>query len=198
MTLATDGRVVIRKMNDSPTDYVLMAKWLSDPAVLEWYEGRDRVFDLKQVKAKFSPRALGQDRVAPCIFELADVAIGYVQFYPLDDAEVIEYGLSRQDVSFGIDLFIGNPALWGRGIGPRVLRALTRHLVRERGATALILDPQVANSRAIRAYEKAGFVKQKLLPGHEFHEGEHRDCWLMVWRLDAPETTEILPGSQPD
>jgi len=38
----------------------------------------------------------------------------------------------------------------------------------------------VKNFRAIRCYEKCGFVKVKLLSGHDFHEGKYQDCWLMA------------------
>ena len=39
----------------------------------------------------------------------------------------------------------------------------------------LALEP----SRAIRAYEKAGFNIVKSLPEHEMFEGRKEDCWLM-------------------
>jgi aminoglycoside 6'-N-acetyltransferase len=184
--LATDDRVVVRKMSDTPTDYVLMAKWLSDPAVLEFYEGRDNPFDLKRVKAKFGPRAMGKDRVVPCIVEMNEVALGYIQFYPLDDSQKGEYGLDLHERAFGVDMFIGESSQWGRGIGPRVLRALIRYLSRSEGAVVVTLDPHISNGRAIRAYEKAGFTRSRVLPKHEMHEGELRDCLLMVWRADAP------------
>jgi aminoglycoside 6'-N-acetyltransferase len=37
-------------------------------------------------------------------------------------------------------------------------------------------------NRAIRCYEKAGFTNIKLLPKHESHEGEYKDCWLMEFQ----------------
>jgi len=49
------------------------------------------------------------------------------------------------------------------------------------GANQIIMDPQAWNTRAIRCYEKAGFRKLKWLPNHELHEGQWRDCWLMVF-----------------
>lgn len=187
MILATDGRLTVRPMSAAPTDYVLMAKWLSNPALLEFYEGRDQQFDLKRVKAEFGPRALGQDRVVPCIIEMNGIAVGYIQFYPLDDSERAEYGIAPGERAVGLDLFIGDPGRWGSGLGPRVLRAMIRFLIRERDATVVVVDPHVTNERAIRAYEKAGFVKTKLLPGHELHEGALRDCWLMAWRPAGPD-----------
>ena len=43
-----------------------------------------------------------------------------------------------------------------------------------------VIDPHVDNPRAIRAYEKAGFRKQRVLKEHEFHEGRWHDAWLMT------------------
>lgn len=50
--------------------------------------------------------------------------------------------------------YYGGRAFWNRGIG--------QHL----------MDPQAWNERAIACYEKCGFRKVKLLPQHEWHEGE--------------------------
>ena len=58
------------------------------------------------------------------------------------------------------------------------------HLFEAKGADWVILDPHVDNARAIRAYEKCGFRKIKLLPEHEWHEGKYVDCWLMGIRWD--------------
>ena len=44
----------------------------------------------------------------------------------------------------------------GRGYGSAFLRLLAKRLMRA-GAPAVAIDPDVANLRARRAYEKAGF-----------------------------------------
>ncbi len=41
------------------------------------------------------------------------------------------------------------------------------------------MDPQCRNARAIACYEKCGFKKIRILPRHEMHEGEMRDCQLV-------------------
>lgn len=46
----------------------------------------------------------------------------------------------------------------------------------------MFLDPHTRNTRAIRAYTKAGFQKARFLPKHELHEGEMQDAWLMEYR----------------
>jgi aminoglycoside 6'-N-acetyltransferase len=58
------------------TDQELLVKWLSDPKVLEYYEGRDQPHDLDLVKEHFYK----EDEAARCIFEYLDIPIGYIQY----------------------------------------------------------------------------------------------------------------------
>ena len=181
--IASEGDLVIRLMRDAGDDYDCMSRWLSDPRVLEYYEGRDRPFDGAAVRAKFAPRILLTDRVTPCIVEQAGGAIGYVQFYPLDEPELTEYGLTAQDAPFGFDLFIGEPGKWGLGIGTRIVSMVIRRVF-ELGALTVTADPRVSNPRAVRVYEKAGMTARKTLPRHEFHEGAWHDALLMAAAKD--------------
>ncbi|MBN3944450.1 MAG: GNAT family N-acetyltransferase [Nostoc sp. NMS9] len=61
-----------------------------------------------------------------------------------------------------------------------MLEIVINYLFEQRQADKIVIDPHVDNSRAIRCYEKSGFVKVKLLPAHELHEGKYSDCWLMA------------------
>lgn len=176
--LASDEGIVVRAMRDDDADYQLLATWLSDPAVLEWYEGRDKPFDIDRVREKFAPRVLSGDGVRPCIIELDATPIGYLQYYPVEDAS--DYELGSAEDAWAFDLFIGKPALWGTGVGSRALQAMVDFVVANFGPRLLVIDPRVDNPRAIRAYEKVGFTKVKLLAAHESHEGTMRDCWLMA------------------
>lgn len=51
MILFSRGALSVRRLE--PQDAPLLVKWLSDPAVLEYYEGRDRPHDLDLVRAHF-------------------------------------------------------------------------------------------------------------------------------------------------
>lgn len=171
--------IAIRRMRDDMRDFELMSQWLSDERVLEFYEGRDNPHDTSKVIAKFGPRAQGKDRVVPCIMVYRDRPIGYIQYYQVSASERQECGIESIGGVWGVDLFIGEPALWGRGIGTHALTALLGYLFDTLNATRVIIDPHVSNVRAIRSYEKCGFRKVKLLPRHELHEGEYRYAWLM-------------------
>lgn len=161
----------------TPADAPLLAKWLSDPRVLEYYEGRDHPFDEAAIRAKFIAR--NESAITQCVVLHQGAPLGYVQFYPLDAADLAEYAYPPGLRAFGMDLFIGEPEQWGRGLGTRLVAGVVGHLIAAHGAQRVTLDPHVDNPRAIRCYEKAGFRIVRLLPRHELHEGKWRDCWLM-------------------
>ena len=184
MTLIEQPGLAIRLMRDDSQDHGLMAKWLSDERVLEYVYGRDNRFDLARVVAKFGPKARGEDEVVPCILEYRDIPVGYLQYYPVQDAAW--YQIDTVESVLAIDMYIGEPAHWDRGIGTKALRMLMGYLFSELGANRIVIDPHVANRRAVRCYEKSGFKKVKVLKENELHEGAYRDCWLMVVDVPSP------------
>jgi aminoglycoside 6'-N-acetyltransferase len=170
------GDFGIRRLTGSVSDFSRLSAWLSDPRVLEFYEGRDRPFSLELVQETFALSALADEGVIPTILEYQGEPVGYLQFYP---ADLEEYKFGQPGIVYGLDLFIGEPAHWSKGVGTGFIRLLLHYLFEEKDADWVILDPHVDNLRAIRAYEKCGFRKIKVLPNHELHEGSYVDCWLM-------------------
>jgi aminoglycoside 6'-N-acetyltransferase len=76
-----------------------------------------------------------------------------------------------------IDMFV-DPALHDRGIGTEALRQVVALLVHERGHHRITIDPATSNLRAIRAYEKAGFLpvgvmrmSERDANGPDWHDG---------------------------
>ena len=68
----------------------------------------------------------------------------------------------------GIDIVL-HPDVHGRGVGPEAIRVLARHLFEDRGHHRIVIDPNAANERAIRAYEKVGFRQVGVLREYEHH-----------------------------
>ncbi|MET1013829.1 MAG: GNAT family N-acetyltransferase [Paenisporosarcina sp.] len=171
------NELVVRELKKE--DSVLLAKWLSDPVVLEFYEGRDNPFDLNKVKHKFFDQNYDETR---CIIEYDGKEIGYLQFYELDDEAISGYGLhASNERVYGMDQFIGEIDFWNRGVGTKLVSATIQYLVDQKQVDKIVMDPQVVNERAIACYEKCGFKKVKILPKSELHEGELRDCWLIEY-----------------
>ena len=168
-------------------DVPRLAAWLRDPAVGAWWHGVTETYDDAFVREHVL--ADDEPHVTAAIVELAGTPIGFQQWYPLaDEPDVMaEYGITAGDGAFGIDQFIGESSRHEQGLGTRQVRAVTRWLVGPNGpgARRVFTDPVVENERAVRCYEKAGFVKLRILPGHERLDGEPRDSWLMELSLPS-------------
>jgi aminoglycoside 6'-N-acetyltransferase len=185
--LIRDRDLAIRPMRDELPNYECMARWLSDPRVLEFYDGRDRPLSLAGAIQKYSPRILAADGVTPCLLIRQDNPVGYMQYYPVRDESKAEYGLDASENTSGLysfDQFIGEPEHWNHGLGTRAVKLMVEYLFRNKMARKIVIDPQARNPRAICCYKKCGFRKVKLLPGNELHEGKMEDCWLM--EMDRP------------
>lgn len=144
--------ILIRPMNEN--DYILMAKWLSDEKVLEYYGPR---LTLEQVTTKYAPRIEGNHSVNPCIVEYQNTPIGYMQYYPITEAQLKVYGYLKNEKIFGIDQFIGETNLWGKGIGSTMISMLLEYISLKESVHIVILDVNNTNVRAINCYEKCGF-----------------------------------------
>ena len=186
--LAREDDLAIRRMRDDPVDYALFVRWRNEPHVAEWWTTDDDPTPTtpESVVERYGPRAEDTSWVTSCIISLSDRPVGYVQFYPWDaEAEAAaEMGVPGIEGSYGLDIFIGEPDVIDHGVGSRVVALLARHLFEARDATAIALLTPVGNSRAHRAYEKAGFRKVKQTLDTDVVNGERRMSWLMV--LERP------------
>jgi aminoglycoside 6'-N-acetyltransferase len=165
----------IRRM--TPLDYHTMQKWLSTPEVLEFYGDIHFPFSLEQVINKYEPRVNGQIPIDPYIAVLNHPPIGFMQKYRIREAEQSELGYSENLTLYGIDQFIGEPNMFNRGFGTK----MANQFVDTIKADAIILETAASNGRAIRCYQKCGFVLVKTL--------KHGTAWLMerrfkhIWKL---------------
>jgi aminoglycoside 6'-N-acetyltransferase len=189
IVIARDGEIAIRLMRDAPDDYELMAGWLNDEQVKVFWHGRDEAFPMERILEKYGPRTRGEAPTTPCFITLDDRPIGYIQFYRTDDWSEWrdQIGLEPRADRWALDIVIGEPELWNRGLGTRAVTALLRYLFAEKAASQVVLDPVADNSRAIRCYEKSGFRRIRLIPNNEFLDGVWRDTWLMSVRPDRSD-----------
>lgn len=175
-----DGPLAVRPVR--PDDAVHLFRWLNDPRVLAYYEGRDRPQSWARIQSHFLSRS-GNPVVGGMVL-WENQPVGYLQAYPLQADDLSRYGYCLDEQIFGMDMFIGETARWGMGIGTRLVNACTDTLARFK-ASRVVLDPRVENARAIHVYQKCGFRIVKRLVQAEYHEGAWHDCWLME-RCSAP------------
>ncbi len=130
-------------------DLPMLEAWLAEPHVAEWWD------DGPEASLAEIVEAMDSISTEPLIVELDGRPIAYVQSYDPHLKDAHPY----QDQPFGtlgIDVTIGVPELVGVGHGSAIVRQFTDMLFEE-GCPRVVIDPDPANKRAIRAYEKAGF-----------------------------------------
>jgi aminoglycoside 6'-N-acetyltransferase len=98
---------------------------------------------------------------------LDEEVVGYVQWWQDEDPKYRHAG---------VDLFV----LGGRGLGTEALQVICAHLVDEHGFHRLVIDPEVANERAIASFRKVGFKPVGIMRRNFRHDdGEWVDGLLM-------------------
>lgn len=151
-------------MNENPkiefislaSDHIpLLRQWLKEPHVAEfWQEPEDEA----EFREKFL-RKLRERSVKPFVIEVDGKPVGYIQSYEANKLGGGWWPNEKPGVH-GIDQFIGDPSLVGRGLGTRVIDKFLQQLFTDLSVMEVITDPDPKNGRAIRAYEKVGFVKE--------------------------------------
>jgi aminoglycoside 6'-N-acetyltransferase len=130
-------------------DLPVIRQWLAQPHVREWWGDPSEQYDL--VSGDLDEPAMDQ-----YIVSIDNGDFAYLQCYDLT-AWNTGFG-EHPPGTRGIDLFIGEPGMIARGHGSAFIRAFVDERLRN-GAPRIVTDPDPANGRAVRAYEKAGFEK---------------------------------------
>ena len=134
----------------------LMRRWLEQPHVREWWGEPET--ELGYIRDMIE----GRDTTRPYFFTVDGRPVGYIQYWFVghhqNETWVADHPWLAELPSdaIGVDLTIGEPDLLSRGLGTVALRAFTKRLVAD-GHHTIIIDPDPANGRAVRAYAKAGY-----------------------------------------
>ena len=145
----------VRRATEDDAD--LLVAWHADPDVARYWDDetptRDEILaDLRRAD------------VDGWIVEADGEPVGYLQSW-------WEEGAPRRG---GLDMFLA-PSARGRGLGPDAARTLAQALVDD-GWAEVTVDPYLWNERAIRAWEKAGFIPVGERPA----DAEHPVAWLLM------------------
>jgi RimJ/RimL family protein N-acetyltransferase len=131
----------------------LLQKWLKEPHVSEFWQETENEEEFRQ---KFLNK-LPDRGVSPFIISVEAEPIGYIQYY-----EACKVGggwwPDAKEGTFGVDQFIGDPSMVGKGLGTTLIKQFVDDLFLNTSVIEIITDPDPQNKRAIRAYEKAGFI----------------------------------------
>jgi aminoglycoside 6'-N-acetyltransferase len=134
-------------------DLPLIRRWLETPHVSQWWHDPAEQFELVSGD-------LDHPDMAQYIVAADGRPFAYLQCYNLSDWNT---GFGPQPHGTrGLDQFIGEADMLGCGHGSAFIRIFTEQLL-AKGARRVVIDPDPANARAIRAYARAGFSKERIV-----------------------------------
>jgi aminoglycoside 6'-N-acetyltransferase len=142
--------------------------------VRRWYDDAPAATYPGDTISEYRAAIRGEDPTDLFVISLDHRAIGVLQSYRIDDHPEYAVQVALGRPAIGIDLFIGEPDLVGKGHGPALIRAFLRDVAFPRYEVDLcVIGPTVSNVAAIRAYEKAGFRFLKTYLEPESREQQH-------------------------
>jgi diamine N-acetyltransferase len=170
-------------------DLPLFVEWLNDPEVLQgiliynpisradeenWFE--------RMMKRPPDEHAFGIEAREPGEGNSVESwkLIGTFSFDSID--------WRNQSSEFGI--MIGDKSYWNQGYGTEAVRLIVQHGFKTLNLNRIFLHVFENNPRAIRAYEKAGFVHEGCERQAEFKDGKYIDVMRMSMLKD-----EFLSGT---
>lgn len=139
-------------------DLPLIRRWLLEPHVKRWWDDGVKTPYPDAVIDDYREAIEGKDPTYHFLARIDGRPAGMMQHYRIaDDPEYAE-ALALGEDAIGVDLFIGEADLIGRGHGPAMLRQFLRDVAFPfHGVDVCVIGPSVKNGPAIRAYAKAGF-----------------------------------------
>jgi RimJ/RimL family protein N-acetyltransferase len=162
----------IRLRHVEREDLPQFVEWLNDPEV---YQGLSMHTPLSMAEEEnwFENILKGPIDERPLVIEAMEDddwrVIGNSGFHNLD--------WRSRNAELGI--FIGDKTYWDQGYGTEVVKLLLRHGFSTLNLHRIYLRVFEDNPRAIRSYEKAGFVHEGRLRQGEFHDGQFHDVLFM-------------------
>lgn len=164
-------RVRLRGVEKSDLD--LFVRWLNDPDVvagLSLY----RPLSSEEEARWFNQMLERPIDERPLTIEVRQDGGGWL---PIGNLGLFDISWRNRSAEFGI--LIGEKAYWDKGYGSEALQLLLGHAFNMLNLHRVFLRVFANNPRAIRAYEKLGFVLEGRLREAEYRAGEYVDVLLM-------------------
>lgn len=150
----------------TPADVPLLTHWLQQPHVRAFWDDGER--DEAAVMAHYFDEEGDMEQL---LFFLNGVPVGFLQCGRVSDDHECAHLRSPEGETWAMDILIGEVNQTGLGIGAQVIRAfMAWWQAQHPGIRRWLIDPSPRNTRAIRAYAKAGFtfLSPLVVDGEEF------------------------------
>jgi RimJ/RimL family protein N-acetyltransferase len=143
----TGSKVVLRR--HVPANLAAFRRWYADPEIARLARYHETAMRPEEIERFFAARVLGPDAMAMAIHERATGRlVGTCAFSQLDG----DNGSALYHIT------IGEPDVWGQGYGTEATSLMVDHAFGTLGLHRVALFVFEFNERAIRAYQRVGFV----------------------------------------
>jgi len=164
------GNISLRRVQADEGDMEILLKWLTNPEIVHWVYEEGIPWNMQKITEKFGKKAKAEDGLVTCFILQNDEEIGYLQMYPIEE-DSFKFndpeGFQLITDGFGIDMFIGETNLWGRGIGAQVVGVVEEYLFDKCKAKVIYVDPSIHNTRAVHFWQKVGFIPMDLIEDYD-------------------------------
>ena len=162
----TGDRLDLRSLEAGDAD--LFAKWSNDEEVKRFF---DTPHPSSRDRAEDSIRAMGKDRNVNLgiVIRESDRLIGWCRLW----------SFNYVDRNCLYAILIGEKECWGQGYGTEATRLMVGYAFRTLNMHKVSLYVNAPNKGAIRAYEKAGFVREGMKREDKFYDGVYHDTVTM-------------------
>jgi diamine N-acetyltransferase len=163
----------IRLRADERADLPLFVAWLNDPEVRE---GISLYLPQSQVtEEQWFENMLKTPREEHPFAIEARTADGGWQL--IGNCGFFDFNWRCRSAEIGI--LIGDKSRWNQGYGTETMRFMLKHGFETLNLNRIYLRVFASNPRAIRCYEKVGFVREGCLRQAEYRHGQYVDMFVM-------------------
>ena len=170
------GRVVVLQRH-RPENLRAFVRWYSDPEVARLTRDHEAPLSNDEIQRFFYSRIMGSDFLAMAIhLRETHRLVGTCAFSQLDG----DNGSTLYHIT------IGEADAWGHGYGTEATQLMLAHAFKQLSLHRVALSVFEFNTRAIRAYEKCGFViegraRQAIFRNGRFWDEIHMSILLDEW-----------------
>jgi RimJ/RimL family protein N-acetyltransferase len=152
------------------TDLPSMLPWINDSEVTRLLFTGDRPASLERLTEQWESDVRSQNNIAfaACLRE-DDRFVGTTGLYSIN-------AIAR---SAEFRVFIGEKGQWNKGIGTELTRLMIVYGFEKLNLNRVWLGVNGDNAAAVRAYEKAGFVREGVLRQEQFRNNRYYDVIRM-------------------
>ncbi|MFJ8779850.1 GNAT family N-acetyltransferase [Streptomyces sp. NPDC102476] len=176
----TGDRTVLRPFTEA--DAEVMVEIIEDPEVVRFTGAPSGELTLERLRSWYGTRSEQPDRLDLAVTdratgELVGEVVLYMGVPPLERSR--EWGRDSDARSCTFRTLIG-PRGRGRGLGTEATRLIVGHGFEQLGLHRIELEAYRYNARALRVYEKAGFVVEGVRREADLRDGEWVDSVIMA------------------